>query len=218
MGVVTFDIPGVNAVTIFGEKSLPNSTLVFWNETNFDTQKEDLHTNLGELSYESHFMTVNMGSMYLIMLITVSCLILIGLLTPLKHVKLVSKVRNYLINFFCWNFIIRLLIEASLELTITILLNTEFITIYTSGFLEPLDYFMSVLISILLICGITMGVPFYQYHRSKLDDPKFQARWGDFYSGLSSHKNSALNYNRIFMLRRIVTAFTLRYLYRHIWL
>ena len=171
MGIVTFDVPGLDAVSIFGEKILPNSTVVFWNDTHLDTQKEQLQTSLEKLGYESHFMTVNMGSMYLIMLTTISCLILIGLLTPLKHVKLVSKVRNYLINFFCWNFVIRLLVEASLELTITILLNKDFITIYTSGFFEPVDYFMSVFTSVLLICMITLSVPFYWYNRYKLEDP-----------------------------------------------
>ena len=218
MGIVTFDIPGLNVVSIFGEKSLPNSTVVFRNDTHLDKQKEHLYTNLEKLGYESHFMTVNMGSMYLIMLTTISCLILIGLFTPLKHVKVVSKARNYLINFFCWNFVIRLLVEATLELTITILLNKDFMTIHTSGFFEPVDYLMSVLTSVLLILMITMSVYFYWYNRSKLDDPVFIATWGDFYTGLSSHKKSALNYNRLFMLRRVLIAITLHYFFRHIWL
>jgi hypothetical protein len=70
-----------------------------------------------------------MGSIYIFMLLTIIGLILIVLLSVIsKSVKIAQKAQSFLINFLCWNWVIRLIIQACLELSFAVILNKPFIS------------------------------------------------------------------------------------------
>jgi len=159
-----------------------------------------------------------MGTNYVVMMVATLCLIIIVFSYPVKNVKIISRVRNYLIDFFCWNFLLRLFIETSMELTFSLLLNKDFIYLPASGFFESLDYVFSILMAVLLFGMATLSVHFYSYNKEKLDDEDFKKWYGDFYDGLKSHTIASLNYNRLFILRRIVIAINSYYFLHSLWL
>ena len=79
--IATFDLPYVNVEEIFGEKSLPESDKIFMHDTDEDVD-EDFELVLQHLGYESHYMAVIMGSIYIFMLGAFIGLILIVFLYP----------------------------------------------------------------------------------------------------------------------------------------
>ena len=133
--VATFDIPYFDVISIFGEKNLRNHTEIFKKDifADNDADKSHLELELDHLGYSSHYLSVCLGSVYLTMVGSILLLILIVLLYPLKNVRQALFVQNKLKSWLCWNFIIRLLLQASLEISFAVLLNIPFMdNLFTS--------------------------------------------------------------------------------------
>jgi len=123
--VATFDLPGINVEALFGSEVLPDSNVTFY----YPEGKKDLTRRLIPVGYGSHYIANVMGSIYIFMLLTIIGLILIVLLSVIsKSVKIAQKAQSFLINFLCWNWVIRLIIQASLELSFAVILNKPFIS------------------------------------------------------------------------------------------
>jgi len=121
--VATFDLPYINVVSIFGEKYFPNINDTFIDEDG----KEELIKRLEPVGYDSHYLAKILGSIYIFMLLTVVCLIIIVILEPIKKsVGIARKIQQKLIDFFCWNFIMRLLIETCIEIQFAIQLKRPY--------------------------------------------------------------------------------------------
>jgi hypothetical protein len=138
MSVATFDIPGCSMEEIFGPDYWADSSEVFYNTT--DNVKNgrnitDFLESLDELGYSSHYMAFPMGSIYLIIIFNVVVLLILLLMKPLRRCCLDSqgavhrgKCNKKLKKLIFWNGIIRLCLEACLELTFCVLLNAPFFT------------------------------------------------------------------------------------------
>lgn len=117
-----------------------------------------------------------MGSVYLVMVGSVLSLFLILLLYPLKNVRQVTYIREKLEGWLCWNFIMRLLLQGSLELCFALLLNFPFVeNILTStNIIEMTDYAMTVLVGLCLVMMPFNILFFWGFLRFKeLSDPEF---------------------------------------------
>ena len=160
VNVATFDIPFLNAENLFGK--LPNDTVVFLEPEGY----ENLTKRLDPLGYGSHYISNVMGSIYIYMLATILGLFIIILLSVTRFRKLQQKLENFLL----WNWIIRLIIQASLEFSFTVFLNWPFMKriTCTKSFFEFLDYAMTILVTILLITLPIFIVIFYRKYFHKL--------------------------------------------------
>ena len=103
--IATFDMPHVNIVSFFGKKALPNSDATFMDSKD----NKRLAERLAIIGYESHYLAVIMGSIYIFMLLTIIGLITILLLSVIPN-HVTRKITRKLIDFFCWNFVMRLII------------------------------------------------------------------------------------------------------------
>jgi hypothetical protein len=76
-------------------------------------------------------MSNNMGSMFVYYVVTIiACiLIVIGFLLRRLH-PYIAKKHTDLRNYFLWNFIIRLIFEATMELSFCVILAMKFTSIY----------------------------------------------------------------------------------------
>jgi hypothetical protein len=140
--IATFDLPYVNVEEIFGQESLPESEKIFTYE-----EDEDFEFVLQELGYESHYMAVIMGSIYIFMLGSFVGLLLILLLYPfITKFGWAKRLQNWLKGQLIWNFMIRLYLMSSLELSFAIVLNIPFFPRIsdTNHFFEALDYIISI--------------------------------------------------------------------------
>lgn len=168
MSIATFDIPYLSVPDIFGDV-LPDEETLF-HEANNDTSPV-LIENLNSIGYESHYMAPSMGSVYIFMLGTVFGLILIVILQPIKgcHPRL-EKIQNWLKTFFLWNWVIRLILEAALELSFVVILQYDFLSNLKNagGFFEGVDYLMTYLVIFGLIFLPCFILVFYCKNFDKL--------------------------------------------------
>merc|ERR1719246_404261 len=102
---------------MFGEDSLPESNIIFddFNLTDKANEAEyNLTQRLTPLGYGSHYISNIMGSIYIFMLATIIGLFLILLFSVFRFGR---RFQKKLENFFLWNWVIRLVMEACLELS-----------------------------------------------------------------------------------------------------
>ena len=151
--MATFDFPYINVQDIFGENQLRNSEEIMHD----DKENADLLSDLSEIGYESHYMTVPLGSMYLLLVIITVVFVLISILTVVLKIPNVPtclfKVQQKLKKRFLWDLPLRTFIEAALELSFCCMLNIPYLhKLFLKDilFFEALDYAMSV------VCIITV--------------------------------------------------------------
>ena len=65
-------------------------------------------------------MSDNLGSLYIIILLTVLALLLTALMILFNRIACCKKCNNYLKKKLHWNFVIRLVIEGSFDLTFAV--------------------------------------------------------------------------------------------------
>jgi len=81
--IATFEIPKINMVTFFGDKSLSGIEQVFKDQKD----KAALISKLDKLGYSSHYFSVSMSSTYIVIIACLFGLFLIFLLPLLKSVR-----------------------------------------------------------------------------------------------------------------------------------
>ena len=92
-------------------------------------------------------------------------------------------------RWLCWNFILRLLLQASLEISFAVLLNIPFLEnmFISTSIIEFTDYLMTVLLALCLVAMPFGIVLFYGLlNFNKLDTPSFKQTYGSIYEGLKS--------------------------------
>jgi len=116
LGVVTFDIPYVNLVDMFG------SQLELPEDHDFTHGDSQLVENLDSLGFPSRFASANLGSVFIAVLISpiiYSLTFLLALIKKTTNNPNVHKLHAWLEAKFMWNWLIRLTLETSLELTMS---------------------------------------------------------------------------------------------------
>lgn len=109
-----------------------------------------------------------------------------AVIRPLKKYTRVKKFRDRIKKDIMWNFVIRLIMETALELSFCCLLNIPYLyrIALFEGFFEILDYFMTILISIMIAIMPFWIAIFYIRNFEVWGTEKFESKFGAPYEGL----------------------------------
>jgi hypothetical protein len=159
-------------------------------------------------------MAYSMGSMYIIMLVNFVQLILYVIILPLRKYARINKCRKKIKKDIMWNFVIRLIMETALELSFCCFLNFPYFYRIANfeGFFEILDYFMTIVISLMIAIMPFWIAIFYIRNFEDWGTEKFEEKYGAPYEGLFTDKRWSIANSIIFMLRRVILAATCLYL------
>jgi len=135
IGVATFEIPKVNLNDLTFEAGLPEDndfcaadpnrqpSSPWYDDPTFigpcllqHKNAAKLVESLGELDYESHLLAANLGTPYLFLPIWIVIAILATVLWPMRNSSACfRRMHNYLVGCLFWNFLLRYLIEDSMQ-------------------------------------------------------------------------------------------------------
>ena len=123
-----------------------------------------------------------------------------------------KKIYNMLYKALLWNYIIRLVFEACIELTFVMILNTNLTDRIqeSSNLLELMDYVYTMLFNALICLSPPFIIIFYNYHFDSWEADVFVNTYGTLYDGLQI-KRSSIFYPFFFMIRRGIFALIARY-------
>jgi hypothetical protein len=184
-------------------------------DTNFSNQIE-------MLGYPSTYLAFNMGSMFCYFVTTIVCLLImvgLGILAYLAK-KLNCRCGPFKIRcfqyryekfkkFFLWNYIIRLIFEATMELSFCVLLNLKFGGLDSPGDLLAGEWFSIGCAIFLGLCVLASPIViwvFYNRHFDKLHEEEFEETYGAGYDGLFVEKRAVLWFPILFTIRRMIFA------------
>ena len=125
--VATFDFPKVEVVTFVGEKNW-----MLGNDSIKGLDDMILVASLEELGYVSAHMTENLGSIGVFIVLTLIGLTIMIITSILmcfcccQNCNFMRKFHSWIVEFLCWNFCIRLVLEATIELTFSLVLNYRY--------------------------------------------------------------------------------------------
>lgn len=153
-----YDIPKLN-IELFDKQEILKIDGEIYPDLNsqndMDQRLLQLKTSLENLSYESAYIGVNLGSKYLLMLAIVFCLLLLSILHfILKFNKILVKLHNLIYKTLIWSFIIRLIMEALLEVSISLIIKYQHKKEYFNHLLQTFDLMISVLLIVSILALI----------------------------------------------------------------
>jgi hypothetical protein len=169
---------------------------------------------MDKLGYGSAYMSNNLGSVFVIMVVTALLLLLSLCLTPCKHEK-VQSLNGWIKKNIMWNFVIRLIVEAYLELTFSVYFNFKYASCNFNYFGSILNYFFAILFACLLIITPFFIIFFYNWHFYKFTDEVFEAKFGTIYDGLRKDRKMVIWYTAYFVVRRAAFAMASVLLYKY---
>jgi hypothetical protein len=162
-------------------------------------------------------MIMNLGSLYLVLLLMIVQVIILTLTKPLTAIsRRYARQHLKLSNTLYWNAFLRLILEATLDFSIAALINIETILdLQRDGkddWWQPeLPFFwlnyLTVLFAVVVILIGPIFVLFYytcRYHKWQLKS--FENRFGAVLDGLRKNNRVIIFYPVFFMIRRIVFA------------
>ena len=230
--VATFDFPYINMEEMFGK-----DLWVAGDDVSILTDLPDnelLTSGMGSLGFESRMLSKNLGSVFIIMLLSFALLGVIGFIELLsksgafetftKPGNRGSRLLNYLKKKYLWNYYIRLFFESCLELIIATWLGIKYGHFWSEYFSVPVTA-PTVICFGLSLCFfiVVLGLPvffisFYCYNWKKVKDEEFESTFGCVYEGIKTESKVALVYPVFFVLRRNALLVTVIAGYKFIWL
>jgi hypothetical protein len=115
-----------------------------------------------------------------------------------------------------WNFVIRLTIEAFLELTFSVFFNLKYASCNFQYLGSWVNYFLAILFACMLVAAPFFIVGFYWRNFEQLTDEEFELRYGSVYEGLKPDRRSTIIYTTYFVIRRAAYALTSVLLLQHV--
>lgn len=210
--VASFDIPNVSLGKIPRFFPLIENT----EELLGGEDQANLRSSFNLLGYDSANMSDTLGSLYIIILLTGLGLLLTLILLPFKRIACCKKVNGKLKKFLHWNFVIRLIIEGSMDLTFTAYFNLKYANFSVRYYGSFVNYILAIMFGILLISTPIFIIVFYGINFRKLHDKKFEKRYGAAYEGLRLKSRSALVYNSYFVMSRCLFMCIALFLYKRV--
>ena len=117
-----------------------------------------------------------------------------------------GKVFEKLYGFICWNWCIRLILEAAMELSFCVIMNLYYGS-YTGGtWAMKFNYIVSIFFGAILVLSPVFIFGFYGWNFHKLADEEFKEKWGAPYESLKTDRKMALLYPVTFIGRRVIFA------------
>jgi len=197
LGIATFDIPYVNLKDMFG------SWIGLPEDHDFTHEKSALVENLDSLDYSSRFASVNLGSIFIVFMtvpVVYSSITCLGVLK--RFSPRIERLHVWGKDKFMWNWLIRLILEANLELTITAVMALSVpLAERESLWIEKADLVFSGFLLVTITGFNAFVLYFYPANSSLMKYQIFKDIYGSTYTGLKP-KLSSLAYPLIFMARR----------------
>ena len=174
--VATFEIPiiNINSVREYilqqeiedDDNGLPH----------IDGDANPMLSGLDELGYGDRHMGSIMGTIYIIMIATTFAVLLMILMIPLRgKFETANKIHAKLSHALLWNFLIRLIFEACIELTFVMILNDGVLkkVVEEASILDKMDYLYTMLFNF-GICALPIFIiVFYNWRFDHWEDPEF---------------------------------------------
>jgi len=180
-------------------------------------------SSLDQLSYGSRYMSRNLGSVYVIFVISFVILVFTFLFWVFsKCCGCSERAFKKLETKFLWNYYIRLVLEASLELSFCCIINIKYGNVFrypetpTAG--SVVNFVVAVFFTVVVLVSPLVILIAYNYHFLKLAEPEFEHRYGAAYEGLKHLERSVLIYPALFVARRILFGVLAVYCYHFVWL
>jgi hypothetical protein len=151
-------------------------------------------------------MSKNLGSRFVIVLVTSFLLLVILILELFKH-PFAQKVSTKLKDKLLWNFVIRLVIESYLSLGFSVYFNLRFTSCNFLYLGSWVNYFYAVGFAAVIIAAPLFVVFFYSRKFSRFEDEDFKRQFGSVYEGLKTKDRYVIAYTAIFMIRRALFSF-----------
>jgi len=175
--------------------------------------EEEAASEYNDVGYESHFTIINLGMIFLVIMVFFFMLFLLLVTLPCKNkIKRVRQWHEKWSKSLFWNGIIRFFIEGSLELVIVVSITcTQVINDYRTkeNFLpeEGRFFFLCDLITCFIFALLCIVFPifvyiFYSRRYHLWEDEEFEETYGAPLEGLHRENYSALGYPMIFLIRR----------------
>jgi len=200
-------------------------TLVFGEpEGDGDEAIPDFYDN----GYESYYIIINLGGLAVIFVMTITIpLLIILFLSPLKsRSKYAQNKIKTMTNAMHGNMMIRYVIEAGLDISISVSLQLYYADLNgglfgSSSAFDVTNSLMTVIFGPVVLIGIVVLGFFYVKTFNRWSDEDYDNKYGAVFEGLRKDTKAALFYPLIFMVRRIafsiVAIFTLEHLFLQIW-
>jgi len=220
--IATFDFPYIDVETLSGGFfAVSEDDAIF---TDIPEEKAlELSDSFDQLSYGSRYMSRNLGSVYILFIISFGILVLTFFFWMFsKCCGCSERAFKKLDGKFAWNFYIRLVLEASLELSFSCIINLKYGNVFkypespTIG--SIFNFVVAIIFSVLVLASPLVILIAYNYHFLKLNVPEFEERYGAVYEGLKHCNRSVLLYPVIFVARRIIFGLVAVFFYDFVWL
>ena len=207
LSVATFDIPGVRVGSLLGTKLFPlHPSYLKEGEEPELPLPSPMDDHLGTIDIGSVHLSENTGSLLVFLLLTALTLVLIpilSLLRPLCHKRIQQSYDN-IKHTVMWNFTLRLVLEASLDLSYSVLINLKYGYFEDQPFGAQANYLWSVFLVALYVAFPFFLVIFYVYRFKDLHNEDFVATYGATLEGLHSLDKHVVIYPLTFVLRRLI--------------
>jgi len=137
--------------------------ITFPEDDSFSHENADLAESLDTLDYSSRLASANLGSVFIAILVSPVIYSFIFFLKLIKSKSLrAEKLHDWLEAKFMWNWLIRLTLEASLELTMTALMALSIsLGERESLWIEKADFFFSAFVLLWSIAYVFFIVCYY---------------------------------------------------------
>ena len=138
-----------------------------------------------------------MGSVFLIIILTIIGLIITLVTIPCNKFGCCKRFNGWLKKKLQWNWVIRILLESTLELGFSLILMIQFTR---PAHLEQkylgsyINYGIGILLALSLLLLPCFILLFYCKYFDLLDKDEFKDKYGTVYDGLNTAKRSSLVY------------------------
>ena len=198
--VATFDIPYVTMESLPKVFPLPTDDDILIRD-----DQQNIKASFDELGYGSAYSSNNLGSVYILALIIGFGLILSVLLSCCTRFTFARWLHTKIKNALYWNFVIRFILEAALEISFCAYFNFYYgefkIRIFGSWF----NYVsMGIMTSCLVLLPFFILDFYLATNFYKIDSEDFEAKYGSVYEGLKKDKKLSLIYPVYFIIRRML--------------
>ena len=161
-------------------------------------------------------MSNNLGSVFVMILLTTIALLLILVLEIFsKRVPCMEKAGSWLKKKLLWNFILRLIMEGVLELSFCIYFNLRYGSCDFKVLGSWVNYFYAVFFAAIIVAMPFFILIFYCKNFLKLKDKEFKLKYGSVYEGLRVKHRAVIFYTAYFLTRRCIFTMVSLFLYRY---
>ena len=170
-----------------------------------DSSSEDTEPPLKfqEMGFDSTNFVFNLGAMYVYILIypfVILSLFLIEKQFQKRCMNRMVKVRKFVKDTFLFGFILRILIEGSLTVTLTALLHI----VYSERKNKHILVYASIYVMIIAVVALIPGsYLFLKSNKKHLRDKQFKIKYGTLYENVLENSQLAIIYTPLMIIRRV---------------